>query len=174
MKRRILLALLGILWALPAVAQPAVFVVRHAERADDGAAMMATDPDLSAAGRARAEALAALLKDAGVTAIFATQYKRTQQTAEPLARQLGLSIEQVHSDDIAGLVERVRKANGNALVVSHSGSVPKFLGALGVPDPPELAHGDYDNLFVVSCFVMPGGGRPTMVRLHFPGAAPAR
>ena len=49
-------------------------------------AVTTKDPDLSDAGRARAESLANVLKDAGITAIYATELKRTQQTAAPLAR----------------------------------------------------------------------------------------
>ena len=76
----------------PAAAQHTVFLVRHAERADTtpGAARRwPTDPDLSDAGRARAESLAAALKDAKITAIYTTEFKRTQQTAAPLAKALG-------------------------------------------------------------------------------------
>ena len=58
---------------------------RHAERADSGAGGMASDPPLSAAGRARAESLAAMLKDTKLTAIFTTEFKRTQETAAPVA-----------------------------------------------------------------------------------------
>ena len=161
LKRLVLLAALVACFATPALAQATVFVVRHAERADDGAAKLEDDPDLSAAGRARAEALAAALEDAGVTAIFATQYKRTHQTAAPLAKALGLSVATVHSDDIAGLVEQLKKVKGNALVVSHSGSVPKLVTALSGTKAPELGHDDYDNLFVVST-----GDRPRVLRLH--------
>ena len=60
-----------------------MFLVRHAERADAGMAaakMAGRDPDLSDAGKARANALAAMLKDARITAIFTTEYKRTRQT----------------------------------------------------------------------------------------------
>ena len=46
---------------------------------------MATDPALSAAGRARAASLAAMLKDTKLTAVFATEFKRTQETAAPTA-----------------------------------------------------------------------------------------
>jgi len=85
----------------PAVAhgQKAVFVVRHAERQDDSA-----DTPLSAAGADRARRLAAILKDAGVTAIYATQWQRTQQTVAPLAAATKLPIRQVPSKDIDGLI----------------------------------------------------------------------
>ena len=71
-----------------AIAQQIVYVVRHAERADGGAGTTATpmqtpaDPLLSAEGEARARKLAAMLADAGIKAIFATEFKRTQDTKE--------------------------------------------------------------------------------------------
>lgn len=168
MFRRALLSLvLVLLCAASAAAQATVFIVRHAERADTpapgGAAMtMTTDPDLSDAGRARAESLATLLKDASITAIFATQYKRTQQTAAPLAKAAGLQVTIVHSDDVAGLIEKLKATPGNALVVGHSGSVPKVVAALGVQPPPTLAETDYDNLFIVT-----RDATPRMIRLHY-------
>jgi phosphohistidine phosphatase SixA len=149
--------------AADAAAQPTVFLVRHAERADGGAAMMDTDPDLSDAGRARAETLAFMLKSANITTIIATQYKRTQQTAEPLAKGLGIQVTTVHSDAVAKLPPLVRASSGNVLIVGHSGSVPKALSELGVPTPVTLEESEYDNLFIVTMTA----AEPRMVRLHF-------
>src|SRR5687768_4885178 len=133
--RRLVLSLAFLFFAVPAAAQPLVFVVRHAERADTasgGAPMMATDPDLSEAGHARAQSLAAALKDARITAIFVTPYKRTQQTAEPLAKALGLQPTAIDPKDAAGLIEKIKAAHGNVLVVGHSNTVPDVLTRLGV------------------------------------------
>ena len=47
-------------------ATPVIFVVRHAEKATGGG----EDPDLSLAGQKRADALARVLKDSEVTAVF--------------------------------------------------------------------------------------------------------
>ena len=80
MKRvMIAIALAAIVLFTPAVslAQKLVFVVRHAERADTGMQAQ-TDPPLSAAGESRAQKLAAMLADAGVKDVFATEFKRTQ------------------------------------------------------------------------------------------------
>ena len=49
-----------------------------------GWAVWRSDPLLSEAGRARAESLAAMLKDTKLMAIFTTEFKRTQETAAPL------------------------------------------------------------------------------------------
>lgn len=129
-----------------------IFLVRHAERADTtsgGPATMAADPDLSEAGRARAASLAAMLKDARISAIFVTEYKRTQQTAAPLAKALGLTPTVITSKDTPGLVAKLRETDGNALVVGHSNSVPDIITALGVKGAPSIADTEYDNLFIV-------------------------
>src|SRR5690606_31362275 len=69
---------------------PLVFVVvRHAERAEDDP----RDPNLSAAGNARAAALAEALRDAPLVATYATEYRRTRQTAQPTADAHGLPVE---------------------------------------------------------------------------------
>ena len=162
---RLLVSILTVLaLAAPAAAQQTIFLVRHAERSDTaagGTAMMATDPDLSEAGKARAQSLATALKDANITAIYTTQYKRTQQTAEPLAKALGLQPVAVNSKDIAGVVEKL-KSGGNALVVGHSNSVGLVIQQLGISEPVKMAEDDYDNLFIVV-----RSDKPTLVRLHF-------
>lgn len=150
--------------AAHAAAQNLVFVVRHAEKAAAAGAggMMADDPDLSDEGRARAESLARMLKDAGITAIFATEFKRTQQTAAPLAKALGIPVVSIGSRDSSKLVEMVRKARGNVLVVGHSNTAPEILKELGVHDSVTIDDPEYDNLFIVVT-----GSQPRMVRLHF-------
>jgi broad specificity phosphatase PhoE len=124
--------------------------------------MMKSDPGLSEAGRARAESLAATLKDAGVTAIFVTEYRRTRETAAPLAKLLGVEPQAMPSRDTAALVARLKSAKSNALVVGHSNTVPDIVKGLGVTSPVTIAEADYHNLFVVTL-----GDRPSLLRLHF-------
>lgn len=134
-------------------AQGTVFVVRHAERADTGAgtaAKMATDPDLSEVGRTRAASLAGMLKDAGVGAIFVTEFKRTQQTAAPLASALGITPVVVPAQDTPGLVARLKQARANVLIVGHSNTVPDVVTALGVATPVSVEDTEFDNLFIVT------------------------
>ncbi len=75
--------------ASAALAQPPViFLVRHAERAAISG-HVPSDTGLSSEGRARAEALAQALKDAQITAIYTTEYKRTKRNrraARPVVR----------------------------------------------------------------------------------------
>lgn len=148
-----------------AAAQPAVFLVRHAERMDAGTAaagMMAADPDLSDIGRARAEALADTLRDAGITAIYVTEWKRTKQTAEPLAARLGIEATVVPAKDTAALVSKIKAGGGNALVIGHSNTLPEVLAAFGIPDQVTIAEREYDHLFIVAL-----SGRTKLIRLRY-------
>jgi broad specificity phosphatase PhoE len=151
--------------AVAAAAEPVIFLVRHAERADAGMAsakMAGADPDLSAAGLARANALAAMLKDARITAVVTTEYKRTRQTGEPAAKAAGLSLTVIESKNSAAAIEKLKSAQGNVLVVGHSNTVPELLKALGVTEPVTIAEDEFDALFVVT-----RGAPSTLVRLRY-------
>ena len=102
-----------------ASAQPVVVIVRHAEKATNGG----RDPDLSSTGRARADALARILKDSGITAIFTSEFKRTQETAAPIATSVHVAPTVVPAKDTAALVAKLRQLNGNALVVGHGDTI---------------------------------------------------
>ena len=169
MKRRLLKAAITLLvissLATTASAQGTIFLVRHAERADTTSGAppsMAADPSLSDAGHARAASLAAVLRDAGITAIFVTEYKRTQETTAPLAKALGITTTMIASKDTNALIARLRQTTGNALVVGHSNTVPEIAKALGVTAPIMIGDDDYDNLFLVT------PGQPArLVHLHY-------
>ena len=161
----VLALLVVVLSAAPAVAQPTIFLVRHAERADTvpgTSPTMAADPDLSDAGRARADSLATALKDAKITAIYATEFKRTQQTAAPLAKVLGLTVTIVTSKSAPELIDHLKKSKGNVLVVGHSNTVPEIIKALGVTTPVTIGDNDFDNLFLVRV-----SSPPALLRLHY-------
>lgn len=151
MKTRVMLLFLAVFVAATAVAaaQPFVVVVRHAERADGGGGM-AADPALSAAGEARATRLAEILADLKVTAVFATEFARTRQTAAPTAAAQGLQPTVIKADDEKALITAIRGAAGSVLVVGHSNTVPEIVRALGVETPVSVAADEYDHLFIVT------------------------
>jgi broad specificity phosphatase PhoE len=142
-----------------ASAQPVVVIVRHAEKAADGG----TDPDLSSAGRARADALARILKDSGITGIFTTEFKRTQETAAPTAASVHVTPTVVAAKDTAGLVARLHQLNGNALVVGHDNTIPDIIKALGIDSQINIPADDYSELLIVTL-----GDKPQLFRLHYP------
>jgi broad specificity phosphatase PhoE len=147
-------------------AQQTVIVIRHAERADGGAGantMTATpsDPPLSPLGEARAARLASMLADAGVTAIYTTEFKRTQETAGPLASKLGLKIEVVPSKDTGELIARIRRdqPKGIVVVIGHSNTVPEVVKAF-TGRTVSMRDDEYTAMFVLT----PLAGTATLIR----------
>jgi phosphohistidine phosphatase SixA len=105
-----------------------------------------------------------MLRSAGITHIFTTEFQRTRQTAAPLAEALKISPVMAAAKDTAALVRAVTAARGPALVVGHSNTVPEILSGLGVKEKITIAEQDYGNLFVV---VRHGSGPPTLLHLRF-------
>jgi phosphohistidine phosphatase SixA len=142
-----------------AAAQKLVFVARHAERAD-APALDQEDPVLSPIGRERAVRLAAMLRDAGIDAVYVTRYRRTQQTASPLATHLNVQ-PALTPDTVPELVStlKARHADDIVLIVGHSSTVPAIVRALsGLV--VSLDDTDYTSLFVV----VPANGTAARVR----------
>jgi broad specificity phosphatase PhoE len=142
-----------------ALAEPFVVIVRHAEKAAGGG----NDPDLAPAGRARADALAGILKDSDITTIFTSEFKRTQETAAPSAKSTGVAPTIVPAKDIAALILKLHQLKGNALVVAHGDTIPNITKTLGIETPIQIPDDDYSEFFVVTL-----GDKPKLLRLHFP------
>src|SRR6266849_2763973 len=159
MKRLASLLLILLLFTAADDAEPVVLVVRHGEKAKGGG----NDPELSPAGHERANALARILKDSQITAVFVTEFKRTQETAAPTAKETHITPTIVPSTDIAGLAVKLRAVNGNALVVGHSNTIPDLIKALGIAIPINIPDGDYTEIFVVSL-----SDSPQLLRFHYP------
>lgn len=122
-----------------------IFLVRHAEK-ETGA-----DPALSAAGIARAEALAERLATAGVTEIWSTATRRTEQTADPLAKALSLPVQIYNPDALPAFAERVKSSPGVKLVVGHSNTTDVLAALIGAdPGPPIDEAAEFDRLYVIS------------------------
>jgi phosphohistidine phosphatase SixA len=146
----------------PAPMTASVFVVRRAEKAD------LSDPDtpLSSAGEARAQALAAVLKDRGVKAVYATEFMRTQQTGRPVAQAAGVEVTVITNADRATLIERARAVPmGSAvLIVGHSNTVPDIVRELSGGTVDGISENEFDNLYEV---VFEADGRERLVRSKY-------
>jgi broad specificity phosphatase PhoE len=156
-KRFVFCCLLLSVLVVTATAQSTIFIVRHGEKADSS-----KDSDLSEAGRARAEALAKMLKDKNITAIYTTEFKRTQQTAAPLAQALGITVTTLPAKDNGALIAKLRASTGNALVVGHGDTIPNLIKELGISEPISIGDNDYDNLFEIVL-----EEKPKLIRLHY-------
>ena len=123
-------------------------IVRHAEKVPDGS----DDPELTAAGRARAQAIADTLADTDVVAVYSTDTRRTRQTATPTAQAHGLPIIPYAGEEPAqALATRLLDAHssGTVLVVGHSNTVPALAQALCGCAIDPIAESEYGRRITV-------------------------
>ena len=74
-----------------------LLLIRHAEprRVEPGSAAASADPALTDRGRIQAERLARWLASEPIDAVLTSPLRRSRETAEPVARTLGLDVEVV-------------------------------------------------------------------------------
>ncbi|WP_226685225.1 phosphoglycerate mutase family protein [Shewanella indica] len=165
MVRIFLLLCLSVLFSLPSQAantNQTIFLVRHAEKAQG------SDPGLTAAGKARAEALATALQDTQLQRLMSSEFRRTQETLGPIATAKQLRIEvfpakgglEVHINAIA---DAVKASQGNVLIAGHSNTIPAIIKALGGP-LVSLDEQQYDQLFILT---LAEQGPTGLVTSHF-------
>ena len=137
-----------------------VYLVRHAERAEDGS----DDPPLALAGQIRTQVLRHLLAQAGVTHVHTTEWKRTRDTARPIAADIGLEPLIYDPDELERLASTLSTTPGHHLVVGHSNTTPMLVEALGGGASEPIQEFEYDRLYIV---VIPPGQQPVTTMLRF-------
>lgn len=140
-----------------ALAEPgAIYLVRHGEKASVG-----QDPALTAQGRVRAQNIATILRRTGIQSIFSTPTARTLQTAQPLAQQLGLTVERYDPATPKTLVDKVKTLHGAVLVVGHSNTLPELVRLFGGEPGADIADDEYGRLYQLT--PQAGGAVSTLV-----------
>lgn len=125
-----------------------VYLVRHAEKVTGE--NVGRNPDLTDAGKARAQLLAKMLADKNITRIHSSDYVRTRDTAKPLAELNGLEIEIYDPSDLEFLAAKIETAGGSHLVVGHSNTIPETVVALSGDGGAPIEEGkEYDRLYTV-------------------------
>jgi len=125
------------------------YVVRHAEKAGQGAGM-SSDVPLSEAGLQRAKALEAKLHAVNIKKIYSTNTIRTTSTAKPLSDLTKVRIELYDARD-TGFINRLKALNKkNILIVGHSNTVDDVVnGLMGEKVLSDLADPEYGDVFIV-------------------------
>jgi len=146
-----------------------VILVRHAEKAI--VPPENKDPDLSPAGLARAQELGRMFGDAGIAAIYATQFKRTQQTVKPLADKLRILVTQVEAKKTSELVKQIRTRNAGQVIfiAGHNNTVPEIIAALGGPQLPIIPETEFDNLYILT---VQSDGTAKLLKLKYGSGKP--
>lgn len=142
---RLLLLVLSLGAASCAGAQGSpTYVMRHLHTPEG-----VPDPDLTEEGRRVAARLSDWFGGKRLAAIYVSDFKRTRQTAAPLARRLGLTPKIYDPRDTPALLAAVLGEAGPVLIVGHSNTVPGVVEALGAARPAPLSHPDFGDLWIV-------------------------
>lgn len=130
------------------VEQTQIFLVRHAEKADDGT----RNPPLTEIGMQRAQTLSKLLMKEDINLVYSTDYLRTKNTAQPHASALGLSVQLYDPRKLPEFASQLSDLKGqNILVVGHSNSTPTLANAiLGAETYKKFDESEYSNLIVIT------------------------
>lgn len=127
-----------------------VILLRHAEK-DLSENMDTANPELSAAGKLRAEKLVAVAGKYQPDAIYSTDYIRTRSTVRPLARSRRMmtqiydprNLKQMRDMILSGKIKRL-------VVVGHNNTTPALVNLLiGEEKYKPLAESEYDKIWIV-------------------------
>jgi broad specificity phosphatase PhoE len=140
-----------------------VILVRHAEKKIEP---NNPDPDLTPAGEARAQEIARMVSTAGINAIYATKFKRTQQTVKPLSERIGVPMTIVdagQTDELAKQIQTTHRGQ-TIFVAGHNNTVPALISTLSGENLPLIPESEYDNLFIVTIYRF---GKAKVVKMKY-------
>lgn len=128
----VLVSCLICFFASPTAAQSTnktIVLVRHTEK--DTTDTKNPDPVLSPEGKVRAIRLMKAIKKYKPHEIFATAYKRTQQTAEPTANKRKKQVQIYDAGKQADLASKIMASKtDHYLIVGHSNTIPPLANLL--------------------------------------------
>jgi|SRR5215213_41199 len=140
-----------------------VILVRHAEKKLEPNNQ---DPDLTPEGVERAQEIGRVFANAGINAIYVTQYKRTQQTVKPLADRTGAGVTQLDSKQTNELLKRIQTtySGQTVFIAGHNTTVPAIVSELSGETYPPIPENEYDNLYIVTIYRF---GKAKVVKLKY-------
>lgn len=140
-----------------------VILVRHAEKKIEPTN---PDPDLAPEGVERAQEIARVFGDTGINAIYATQYKRTQQTVKPLSDRTGVAVTVLDSKETNQLLQQIQTTHRGqtVFIAGHNNTVPAIVSELSGQTYPVIPESEYDNLYIVTIYRF---GKAKVIKLKY-------
>ncbi len=123
------------------------YFFRHAEKEFDGT----HNPDLSIAGKKRAQNYGTYFKDIKIDAIYTTDFKRTKNTIQPIAENKKLepiiyNPSQINYTDFVS-----EHKNQTLLIVGHSNTTPDFANKIiGKMTYDQIDENNFSNIYKVT------------------------
>ena len=159
---------LGLAWFFESQATTTIIFVRHT---DTDLETLATDPWLNTLGQQRAELLADVIQDidvvAGVDAIYASEHRRTKETAQFVAERLGLEVLIRDPHLIEPFMSQVliNHKGEIVLIVTLEDTLAPLVEELhGSKNIPVMAADEYSNIYIVT---IPWFGKVKTLRFQY-------
>lgn len=134
-------------------------LTRHGEKIDQ-----TKNPQLSEAGKLRAENLKKILANAPIfDIVYSSKYYRTVNTIRPYCKSKSIKWKIYDPKKPDSLILLLKSYN-TALIVGHSNTIPKLINHLTGTDLPEFVEEDYNNLVFIK---IPHKGAKTIYFFHY-------
>lgn len=101
------------------------YFIRHAEKEHNG-----RESHLTSKGKKRAQQWAEILEDLDIEMIYCTAIIRTQETARPLQKKLGVEIKIYDTSDLYSPQFQKETKGKTVLVVGHQNTTPTFINRI--------------------------------------------
>lgn len=125
------------------------YFIRHAEK--DRSDSTNKNPSLTIQGLERANKWALFFKDKNIAAVYSTNYKRTQQTALPIAKEQNLEIISYTAKELISEKFIANNKGKNIVIVGHSNTTPELVNnLLGEKKYEDIADSENNNVFIVT------------------------
>ena len=105
-----------------------IYLVRHAEK--ELSADNPKDPPLTKCGEQRAESLSTFFEAIDLDVIYSTEYQRTKDTAQPVAKKKEKGVEFYDPQKLDDFAKLLIENGQDVLVVGHSNTTPVLAGLL--------------------------------------------
>ena len=99
--------------------------------------------------------------------MYSTPFRRSVETAKPVADALDLTVRSYDVADTEEFIEALVKEHKGkiVLVVGHSHTLPEIIGNMGASKVvPPIAKDEFDNIYLVS---IPWFGKTKTIRLRY-------
>lgn len=122
------------------------YLIRHAEKKIEE-----KDPEINNQGIERTKKWLAIFKNISFDAVYSTDYKRTKQTAKPIADANKLAILGYNPKNLYDAGFKYNTAGKTVLIVGHSNTTPSFANKiLGKIKYKQIEEKTYGNLYIVT------------------------
>lgn len=143
------------------------YFIRHAEK--DTSNPQNEDPELTEEGKNRVRIWREVFKEVPLDLVYSSHYKRTRETARPIARDHGLEVVPYNTKKLNDRDFQENTKGKTVLVVGHSDLNPEWVNYLIEEEKySDIPQNESGSVFIVT--LSPGGEKTSHVLYINPGS----